>query len=219
MRIVIAGGHGQIARRLEALLVARGDSAVGIVRNPAHAADLTAIGAEPVVLDLESAAVDQLAAVVRGADAVVFAAGAGPGSGSARKTTVDRDAAALLADAAEAAGVARYLMVSAMNVEQADPASDDVFQVYLRVKAEADADLRARALGWTIVRPGRLTDAHGTGQVAVAPSLPRGEVPRDDVAAVLAGVLARADGALNGVQFDLTGGEMPVAAALATLTR
>jgi uncharacterized protein YbjT (DUF2867 family) len=219
MRIVIAGGHGRIARRLEALLVARGDSAVGIVRNPAHAADLAALGAEPVVLDLESTAVDDLAAVVRGADTVVFAAGAGPGSGAPRKITVDRDAAALLADAAEAAGVPRYLMVSAMNVEQADPASDDVFQVYLRAKAEADADLRTRALTWTIVRPGRLTDAPGTGRVAVAPSLPRGDVPRDDVAAVLAGALARSDGALDGVQFDLVGGEMPVADALATLSR
>jgi uncharacterized protein YbjT (DUF2867 family) len=219
MRVVIAGGHGQIARQLESLLVARGDETVGIVRNPAHAVELASLGAGSVVLDLESASPAEVAAVVKGADVVVFAAGAGPGSGAARKTTVDRDAAALLADAAEIAGVHRYVMVSAMNVDQADPDSDDVFQVYLRAKAAADADLRTRALDWTIVRPGRLTDAGGTGRVAAAPSLPRGDAPRADVAAVLAAVIDRADGALGGVQFDLTGGDVPVADALAALTR
>src|SRR4051794_27185116 len=117
MRIVIAGAHGQIARRLGRLLTARGDAVVGIVRNPAHRADLADDGVEPAVLDLESASVDDVAAVVAGADAVVFAAGAGPGSGIPRKDTVDRAAAVLLADAAEQAGVRTYLLVSSMGAD------------------------------------------------------------------------------------------------------
>src|SRR3954463_1255259 len=119
MRAVIAGAHGQVARRLGRLLAAGGHSVAGIVRNPDHRTDLESDGVEPVVLDLEQASVDDVAAVVSGADAVVFAAGAGPGSGAARKQTVDRDAALLLADAAERAGVRPFLLVSSMGVEQA----------------------------------------------------------------------------------------------------
>ena len=130
MRIVIAGAHGQVARRLGRLLSARGDTVLGIVRNPAHTDDLRADGVEPVVLDLEQAGVEQVAEVVSGADAVVFAAGAGPGSGEARKHTVDKGAALLLADAAERAGVRRYVMVSALAADDFDPDSDEVFQVY-----------------------------------------------------------------------------------------
>src|SRR5919206_3360292 len=111
MRIAVAGAHGQVARRLGRILTARGDTVLGLVRNPDHAADLESDGVEPVVLDLEQATVDQVADVVSGASAVVFAAGAGPGSGTPRKATVDRDAALLLADAAERAGVRRYLLV------------------------------------------------------------------------------------------------------------
>jgi nucleoside-diphosphate-sugar epimerase len=121
VRVVIAGGHGQVARHLEALLAARGDEAVGIIRNPDHAADLERIGAEAVVLDLEHAAVADVEQVVSGADAVVFAAGGGPGSGKERKLTVDRDAAILLADAAVAAGVRRYVMVSSMGAGAGSP--------------------------------------------------------------------------------------------------
>src|SRR3954471_22822451 len=145
MRVVIAGAHGQVARRLGRLLSGRGDSVVGIVRNADHAADLTADGVHPVVLDLEAASVDEVVEVVRGADAVVFAAGAGPGSGAARKDTVDRAAAALLADAAEAAGVDRYLMVSSMGAGRQPPeGTDPVFAAYLRAKTAADEDLMAR---------------------------------------------------------------------------
>ena len=178
MRIVIAGGHGQVARLLERELAARGDTAVGLVRNPDHVADLEAAGAEAVVLDLEKADVDDVAQVLEGADAVVFAAGGGPASGAARKDTVDRGAAVLLADAAEQAGVRRYVMVSAMGTENADPDSDDVFQVYLRAKQAADDDLRARDLDWTVVRPGRLTDEPATGRVQVGPAGPRGGAAR-----------------------------------------
>ena len=212
MRVVIAGGHGQIAMQLERLLAARGDDAVGIVRNPDHVGDLEQAGAKAAVLDLERSGVDELVPVVDGADAVVFAAGAGPGSGSARKDTVDRDAAILLADAALAAGVRRYVMVSAIRADEGDPDSDDVFQVYLRAKGAADAYVREQDLDWTIVRPGRLTDEAGTGQVRLGPDVEYGEVPRADVAATLLGVLD--DPATAGKQFNLVSGGTPVATAL-----
>jgi uncharacterized protein YbjT (DUF2867 family) len=212
MRVVIAGGHGQIAMQLERLLVARGDEAVGLVRNPDHVGDLEQAGAKAAVLDLERSTVDDLVPVIDGADAVVFAAGAGPGSGSARKDTVDRDAAILLADAALAAGVRRYVMVSAIRADEGDPDSDDVFQVYLRAKGAADAYVREQDLDWTIVRPGRLTDDAGTGQVRVGPDVEYGEVPRADVAATLLGVLD--DPATASKQFNLVSGGTPVATAL-----
>jgi uncharacterized protein YbjT (DUF2867 family) len=217
MRIVIAGGHGQIALHLERRLAERGHEPVGIVRNPDHVSDLETIGAKAAVLDLEQASVDEVAQVVHGADAVVFAAGGGPNSGAARKETVDKGAAILLADAAEQAGVRRYLMVSAIGTEKADPDSDEVFQVYLRAKQAADDDLRARDLDWTVVRPGRLTDDPGTGrvQVGVPGSIDYGEIPRDDVAAVLAALLDSAAGVRK--TFDLVGGDTPISDALEAL--
>jgi uncharacterized protein YbjT (DUF2867 family) len=214
MRVVVAGGHGKIALLLEQRLAERGDEPVGIVRNPEHVADVEATGAEAVVLDLEQTDVERLARVLADADAVVFAAGGGPDSGAARKETVDKGAAILLADAAEQAGVRRYVMVSAMGTEDADPDSDDVFQVYLRAKQAADDDLRARDLDWTVVRPGGLTDDAPTGRVRVG-SLSRGRVARADVAAVLDAAL-RTESTI-GETFDLLAGDQPVDEALAAL--
>jgi uncharacterized protein YbjT (DUF2867 family) len=215
MRVVIAGGHGQIALLLEERLSRRGDTPVGIVRNPDHVPDLEERGAEAVVLDLERTDVEELAGVVNGADAVVFAAGGGPGSGVARKETVDKGAAVLLADAAERAGVRRYLMVSSMGTDQADPTSEDVFQVYLRAKKAADDDLRARALDWTIIQPGRLTDEPGTGQVTLDPGAQPREIPRADVAHAL--VAALDSPATIGKQLTLLTGPVPVEEALSDL--
>ena len=214
MRVVIAGGHGQVARHRERVLTERGHSPVGIVRNPDHVADLEAAGAEAVVLDLEHTDVAAVADVLRGADAVVFAAGGGPDSGVERKETVDKGAAVLLADAAEQAGVRRYVMVSSMGTESADPDSDEVFQVYLRAKKAADDDLRGRDLDWTIVRPGRLTDEPAGGRIQVG-TLSRGKIPRADVATVLAEALTT-EGTI-GATFDLLAGHQTIEAALAGL--
>ena len=216
MRIVIAGGHGKIALILERLLSQRGDSVAGFIRNPAHAADLEAAGAEAVIVDLESASVDDVATHVRGADAVVFAAGAGPGSGAERKETVDRDAAILLADAAEAAGVARYVMISAMgaDAEAPDDVGDPVFVAYLRAKGAADDAIRGRkALDSTIVRPGRLTDDPGTGRVTIADETGHSAIPREDVAAVLLAVLDTPG--TVGQTFEVVSGDTPIADAVA----
>jgi uncharacterized protein YbjT (DUF2867 family) len=212
MRIVIAGGHGQIALLLSRRLSDRGDSVVGLIRNPAHAAEVMVSGAEPVSADLEAVDAAALAGHLAGADAVVFAAGAGPDSGAARKDTVDWGAAALLADAAVRAGVRRHLQVSAMGVDDA-PAGDDVFAIYLRAKAAAERDLRARDLDWTILRPGGLTDSPGTGRVRLETHVDGGKVPRDDVAAVLVALLDEPGTARK--TLELVGGDTPVDAAVA----
>ena len=214
MRVVIAGGHGKIALLLERLLADRGDSPVGLIRNPSQAGDLAEAGAQAVVLDLEQSSVRQVADALAGADAVVFAAGAGPGSGVARKQTVDRDAAILLADAAEAAGVQRYVMVSALAADDRslDDGYDEVFRAYMRAKSEADANVRSRAgLQTTVVRPGGLTDEPGTGRVQIAESTGRGTIPRADVAAVLLAVLDSP--ATAGRTFEVIAGQTPIGAA------
>ncbi|WP_405778071.1 SDR family oxidoreductase [Streptomyces sp. NBC_00859] len=212
MRIVIAGGHGQIALRLERLLAARGDEVAGLIRTAGQADDLRSAGAEPVVLDLESATVEQVAEALSGADAVVFAAGAGPGSTVERKDSVDRDGAVKLADAAERAGVRRYLIVSSMGADTTHP-GDGVFDVYLRAKGAADEAVRGRAaLDWTVLRPGALTDDAGTGQVRLGARTGRGEIPRDDVAAVLAELIETP--ATAGLTLELIGGSVPVTVAV-----
>ena len=220
MRIVIAGGHGKIALILERLLSQRGDSVAGLIRNPGQVADLAAVGAEALVVDLENASVAEVAEHVRGADAVVFAAGAGPGSGAARKETVDRDAAILLADAALDAGVRRYLLVSSMGADRVpdDTASDPVFAAYLRAKGAADKAIQDRAaLDATIVRPGHLTDEAGTGRVTAAEATGYGSIPRADVAAVLVALLDAPGTA--GRTFELIGGDTPITEAVAGLVR
>ncbi|MFE7759951.1 SDR family oxidoreductase [Streptomyces sp. NPDC057438] len=212
MRIVIAGGHGQIALRLERLLAARGHEVAGIIRRAEQSDDLRAAGAEPVLCDLESASVEEVAAHLRGADAAVFAAGAGPGSGAGRKDTVDRAAAVLFADASVLAGVRRHLVVSSMG---ADPAheGDEIFDVYQRAKGEADAYVRGLdALDWTILRPGMLTDDAGTGLVRLEASTGRGPIPRDDVAATLAELLETP--ATAGLTLELISGSAPVSVAV-----
>ncbi|MGZ5378892.1 MAG: NAD(P)H-binding protein [Mycobacterium sp.] len=220
MRVVIAGGHGKIALILERLLSQRGDTAVGLIRNPDHVADVEAAGGEPIVIDLEAAPAADIAAHLQDADAVVFAAGAGPGSGAARKQTVDCDAAILLADAAETAGVRHYVMVSAIgaDVEAPDDIGDPVFVAYLRAKGAADEAIRAReALDATVVRPGHLTNDAGTGRVEISDQTGHGDIPREDVAAVLLAVLDSP--ATAGQTFEVISGETPIADAVTRSTR
>lgn len=211
MQIVIAGAHGKVAMLLHPLLVQRGHRVRGLIRSEDQVEELRTAGAEPVLCDLEVQS--DISDEVGEADAVLFAAGAGPGSGAKRKKTVDRDGAIKLMEAAKSNGISRYVMISAMNVEE--PRGNEVFRAYLRAKAEADQALRESGLDYTIVRPGRLTDERGTRHVAIGPDLPRGEIPRADVAAVIAYVFDTP--ATAGYQFDVTSGEVAIPDALATL--
>ncbi|ONI72780.1 NAD-dependent dehydratase [Actinosynnema sp. ALI-1.44] len=213
MRVVIAGGHGKIALYLERFLSTRGDEPVGLIRNPAQADDLRAAGAEPVVLDLEKATAEDVAAVLAGADVAVFAAGAGPGSGIERKDTVDRAAAVLFAQAAEIAGVRRVLQISSYGLDRADDESvDAVFRTYLKAKAAAEDDLRSRDLDWTILRPAHLTDESATGLVNLDFQVPPGKIPREEVAAVLVGLLDNDD--TVGLTLELAKGPTPIDIAI-----
>jgi uncharacterized protein YbjT (DUF2867 family) len=218
MRVVIAGGHGKIALLLEHLLAGRGDQAVGLIRNPAHVADVQKAGAEAFICDLEAASAGEVAVVLSGADAVVFAAGAGPGSGIPRKDSVDRAASALMADAAERAGVRRFVQISSMGAGQPPrPGSDEVWAAYITAKTAAEDDLRARDLDWTILRPGGLTDTPATGRIRLAPPpLPRGTIPRADVAAVIAALLDTPG--TRHQTLELVGGDSPVAAAVHSIS-
>jgi uncharacterized protein YbjT (DUF2867 family) len=210
--VVVAGGHGQIGLRLLRLLAERGDRARGLIRNPDHAADLERAGGEPVLCDLERE--DDVAGCVEGADAVVFAAGAGPGSGPERKQTVDLGGAVKLIEAAKANGIARYVIVSAIGANRPDRWSGSM-KPYYEAKAEADRQVEASGLDWTIVRPGRLTDEPGTGRIRAGNDIGYGDVTRDDVTATLAAVLAAPN--TIGKAFDLLEGDTPVDEAVRSL--
>jgi uncharacterized protein YbjT (DUF2867 family) len=213
MNIFVAGGHGKIGLRLLRLAAQRGDQARGLIRDPGQSADLEAVGAEPVVADWEAG--DDITPLVAGADAVVFAAGAGPGSGPERKRTVDYGGAVKLIEAAKANGVSRYVIVSSMGAD--DPLSaPEQMRPYQEAKAAADEALRDSGLDFTIVRPGMLTDDPGTGLVDAAPSLGRrGSIPRDDVAAFLPAVLD-APSTIS-MTFELLSGDTPIDEAVRSL--
>src|SRR5215211_8238899 len=183
MEVLVIGGHGQVGLRLLRLLARNGHRSRGVIRKAEQARDLEAAGAEAVLCDLERG--DDLRPHIGAADAIVFAAGAGPGSGPERKRTVDYGAAVKLIEAARELGVARYVMVSSMgtfDIEQAPEA----MRPYFQAKRDADDALEASGLDWTIVRPGHLTEEPGTGRVDAARALGRGgDVPREDVAAVI----------------------------------
>jgi uncharacterized protein YbjT (DUF2867 family) len=207
MKIVIAGGHGKIALLLAADL--RDHDVVSLVRDARQFADVAETGATPVLFDLANSTPQALAVILAGADAVVFSAGAGGGSTTEQKYAIDLGGAILLADAAELAGIRRYVLVSSMGTDSVDRGSDDPFQIYLRVKSDADADIRARDLDWTIIRPSALVDTPATGLVEVGRSVGRGTIPRADVAAVIARALVEGAGIRR--QFELRSGADAIA--------
>lgn len=208
MKIVVAGGHGKIAMLLHPILKEKGHKVTGLIRKEEQVDDLKEAGAESVVVDIEME--DDISEFVGNADAVVFAAGAGPGSSKDRKWSVDRDGAIKLIEAAKKNGVDKYVMISAMGLET--PRGDDVFQVYQQAKAQADKALRNSGLNYVIVKPGRLTNDEGTGRVKIAEKLDRGEIPREDVARVIAEVLD--NNSIKNVEFDLLSGEDDINKAL-----
>jgi nucleoside-diphosphate-sugar epimerase len=213
VHVVIAGGHGQIALHLERLLADSGHRVIALIRSRDHDSDVREAGGEPVICDLEQE--DDLSHYLRGADAVVFAAGAGPGSGAERKKTVDLGGAVKLLDAARRTGARRYLIVSSIGADDPSGAPEQM-RPYLEAKAEADRRVAESELDWTIVRPGRLTNGAGTGRVTLTGDMSvRGDIPREDVARVLAAALG--DPNSIGKTFVAVGGETPVDEAVAAL--
>jgi uncharacterized protein YbjT (DUF2867 family) len=213
MRIAIVGGHGQVARHLHPILARAGHTPVALVRNEVYRVDLEDLGAEVRLLDIERDDANAFAAAFEGCGAVVFAAGGGPDGNKERKRTVDLEGSLKSTAGAKKIGIRRFLQVSAINVDDPLPAdTGEVWRAYVEAKRDADAELRGSGLDWTIIRPGRLTDDPGTGLVSLGPDIPGGDVPRADVASVLAAVLNRDD--TVGQQWNLVSGDTPVAEAV-----
>jgi uncharacterized protein YbjT (DUF2867 family) len=213
MRIAIVGGHGKVALHLHPILVAAGHVPVALVRREAYRTELEALGAEVRLLDIERDDAAAFAAAFDGCDAVVFTAGGGPDGNVERKRTVDLEGSLKSIEGARTRGIRRFVQVSAIAVDEpVSPDAPEVWQAYVAAKRDADAALRASDLAWTIIRPGRLTDDPGTGLVALAPDLPRGDIPRQDVAAVIAAVVGRED--TVGRQWTLVKGPTPIADAI-----
>ena len=215
MKVLVAGASGNTARRLVKKLVRDGHLVRGLVRKEQQFPIVRRDGAEPVLVDLESAAAPAVREAVDGCDAIVFTAGAGPGSGAARKETMDYGGAVKLIEAAQRGRARRYLMLSAIGVERIDSASK-AMRPYLSAKARADERLRASGLDYTIVRPGHLTDEAGAGRIRAAASLEdAGDIPREDVAEVLAAALSAEN--TYGKTFEILAGETPIREALAAI--
>jgi len=212
-RIAIVGGHGKVAQQLIEQLTAQGDSPVALVRTQEYEAELVALGAETQLVDIESDGEDAFARAFASADAVVFTAGGGADGNKKRKWTVDYAGSVKSAAGAVRAGVSRFVQVSAIAVDQ--PLAEDtteVWRAYVEAKRDADAALRASDLRWTILRPGGLTDDAGTGTVTLGATVERAQIPRADVAALIVAVLA--DDRTVGQQWEVVGGDQPIAEAI-----
>jgi uncharacterized protein YbjT (DUF2867 family) len=213
-RIAIVGGHGKIARLLIPLLVDAGHQPVALVRNPDYSPELERLGAQVGILDIEQDDADAFAAAFTGADAVVFAAGGGADGNAERKRTVDLGGSLKSIEGARTAAITRFVQVSAIGVDE--PLGDDVedvWKVYVEAKRDADVALRDSDLDWTIIRPGGLTDDGPTGHVALAEKVERGQIPRADVAALIAAVLD--EPATINRQWEVVSGDVPIDDAVA----
>lgn len=216
MKVLVAGANGQTARQLARMLVEGGHEVRGLIRKEEQASNVESDGAEAVLVDLEQDEVDgKVGEAVEGCDAIVFAAGAGPGSGNERKETMDYGGAVKLIEAAEKRGVRRYLMLSTTGAD--DPESrDEKMRPYLEAKGKADERLRNSSLDYTIIRPGRLTDDAGTGSVDAAESLGRyDEIPREDVARAFTATLEAEN--TYGKTFEILSGDNPIEEAVESI--
>ena len=213
MDVLVIGGHGKVALRLLRLLARQGHRGRGVIRRADQGGDLEAAGAEPVLCDLERG--DDLRPHLGGADATVFAAGAGPGSGPERKRTVDYGAAVKSMEVASELGVSRFVIVSSIGTHDVDGAPE-AMRPYLQAKRDADDALKQSGLDWTIVKPGHLTTAPGSGRVEVSRTFGRrGDIPRDDVALVLLECLQAPT--TIGIEFELFEGDLPARDAVRSL--
>ncbi len=213
MKVLVAGAAGKTASRIVQKLTWEGHEVRGLVRKEEQLSEVEKSGAEPALVDLEKEEAEEaVGRAVEGCDAIIFAAGAGPGSGAARKETMDYGGAVKLVEAAEKHGVRRYLMLSAMGASDPESGSE-AMQPYLYAKARADERLQESNLNYTIIRPGSLTNEEGTGKIQAAPSIGhRGEISRDDVAETFVAAL-EAESTYRKT-FEILSGDTPISEAL-----
>jgi uncharacterized protein YbjT (DUF2867 family) len=217
-RIAIVGGHGNIARLLIPLLVEAGHQPVALVRNADYRSELEGLGAEVGILDIEQDDADAFGAAFAGSEAIVFAAGGGADGNAERKRTVDLGGSLKSIEGAKIAGVRRFVQISAISVDEPVTAdAGDVWSVYVEAKRDADIALRDSDLDWTIIRPGGLTDEAPIGQIRLAEKVERAQIPRADVAALIAAALDSP--ATIGHQWEVVSGDDSIADAIASAVR
>jgi uncharacterized protein YbjT (DUF2867 family) len=210
-RIIVIGGHGRTGMLIVEKLIADKHSVVATIRNPKHMADLVKRGAETIVLDLEKSPLAEFTNLMKGADAVVFAAGSGEGESSA----IDRIGTRRTLHAAKNAGVKRYVAISAIGASTglSTRGLSEEMKDYYKEKRAAGKHITASGLDWTILEPGTLTDAKGAGKVTLSEdALEEASIPREDVAATVVEVLAEPKTA--GRVFQLVAGKTPIAKAV-----
>lgn len=188
MKVAIIGANGGVGTFLGEILAKRGDNPVGYIRDAAQAPALEKLGMQTEIADLMETTIEEYAQLLEDTDAIVFTAGAG-GAGVDLTKAVDGEGVRKMIAAAQMAEVKRFLLVSAFPDAGRDQETTESFELYMKVKRQADVDLVHSKLAWTILRPGTLTDNPGTGQVDLGQAISYGEVPREDVAGVLAELL------------------------------
>ena len=209
MKIAVIGAAGGVGLQVVRQAVAAGRQVVGLVRKPEQLELLRGQGAEGVLGDL----LGDWQQVLPGAEAVVWAAGAG-GQGSYE--AIDKDALMAVTDTLVQQGPRRLVVVSSLGVSRPDTMPPFLAAV-LRLKAQSDAYVQRSGLDWTIVRPGGLTDGPATGQIDLAEELGGGRISREDVAAIVVACLAQP--ATIHQTFEVVAGQQPIEAALAGLSR
>lgn len=209
MNVLVIGAHGKVGRQLVPLLVAAGHRTSAMIRDPEQTGALEALGAEPVLGDLEGAFEHAL----EGCDAIVFTAGSGGHTGADKTALVDGLGAIRSIDAARTRRIGRFLMVSSRGAD--DPDRAPAIRHYLVAKAIADGYLQLSGLDYTIVRPGRLTDDTPTGRIRAGTDLGSGQITRADVAATLAASLEM-DRTI-GRTFEILNNGLPIREALRSI--
>ncbi|MGI8316973.1 SDR family oxidoreductase [Halobacillus mangrovi] len=216
MKVLVVGANGQIGKHLVTFIQeSENVEAKAMIRKEEQASFFKDLGAETVVVDLEDD-IDTIAKAAEGVDAIVFTAGSGPHTGPDKTMMIDLDGAIKTIEAAKAAGVKRYVMISSFDTtREAIQSAPDSFAPYVVAKHYADVWLRDTDLDYTIIHPGRLNNEDGTAQVEAASTVERGEIPREDVARVILASLE--DQTTIGKEFQVVGGNKPVQDAIHSL--
>ncbi|ATH94604.1 SDR family oxidoreductase [Bacillus glycinifermentans] len=211
MKVFIVGANGQIGKHLTSMLKESSEHQVrAMVRSEEQAETLKRSGIETALANLEGT-VHEIAEAAKGCDAIVFTAGSGGKTGADKTLLVDLDGAAKTIEAAEKAGIQRFIMISVLQAHHRENWNEAI-KPYFVAKHYADKILERSSLTYTIIRPGGLLNEPGTGKIKAAENLERGTIPREDVAATVAAALSEERTFRR--SFDLLSGETAIAEAI-----